>query len=135
MLPHLLFTFRHGFLWQILFPLLDRVKAATAVAASSEPARVPEGMLMHHSRDTAAKQWAETRVLTLSGVARVFTAFHTALLRLADFPRAWALLLEFLQSSAQDESVEVSQAAIVALQVIYTCLFRLYVRPFKCGIT
>ena len=29
---------------------------------------------MHHSRDTAEKQWAETRVLTLAGVARTFTA-------------------------------------------------------------
>ncbi len=27
-------------------------------------------LLVHHSRDTAAKQWAETVVLTLSGVAR-----------------------------------------------------------------
>jgi len=29
---------------------------------------------MHHSRDTAEKQWAETRFLTLAGVARVFNA-------------------------------------------------------------
>lgn len=29
-------------------------------------------ILIHHSRDTAEKQWAETWVLTLAGVARIF---------------------------------------------------------------
>ena len=27
---------------------------------------------MHHSRNTAQKQWCETKVLTISGVVRVF---------------------------------------------------------------
>ena len=30
-------------------------------------------ILIHHSRDTAHKQWSETQVLTLAGVARVFS--------------------------------------------------------------
>jgi hypothetical protein len=109
-------THRHGFLWQILFPLLDRVKAASQAASTA--VEQPRGdVLMHHSRDTAEKQWAETRVLTLTGVARAFTSFHAALLGVSDFPRAWALLLEFLQYSAADASAEVALAAIVAFQV------------------
>ena len=32
-------------------------------------------MMVHHSRDTDAKQWNETWVLTLSSSARIFRAF------------------------------------------------------------
>lgn len=39
-------------------------------------------LLMHHSRDTAAKQWAETQVLTLSGVAQIFSNKQATLLKL-----------------------------------------------------
>jgi len=39
-------------------------------------------ILMHHSRDTAEKQWAETRFLTLAGVARVFNAKRRTLQQL-----------------------------------------------------
>jgi hypothetical protein len=39
-------------------------------------------ILMHHSRDTAEKQWAETRFLTLAGVARVFSSKRQTLQQL-----------------------------------------------------
>jgi len=39
-------------------------------------------ILMHHSRDTAEKQWAETRFLTLAGVARVVNAKRRTLQQL-----------------------------------------------------
>jgi len=39
---------------------------------------------MHHSRDTAEKQWAETRFLTLAGVARVFNAKRRTLQQLGE---------------------------------------------------
>ena len=42
-------------------------------AAGACPAQVRPGVVlaMHHSRDTALKQWSETRVLTLSGLGRL----------------------------------------------------------------
>ncbi|PIK54493.1 hypothetical protein BSL78_08627 [Apostichopus japonicus] len=40
-------------------------------------------ILIHHSRDTTEKQWAETKVLTLAGVARVFNTWRHALMPLA----------------------------------------------------
>lgn len=39
-------------------------------------------ILIHHSRDTAEKQWAETWVLTLAGVARIFNTRRYLLQRL-----------------------------------------------------
>ena len=67
---------------------------------------------MHHSRDTAEKQWDETRVLSLNGVARVFNTRRQLLASLDEFPRAWALLLEFIEASALSKSAEVSLAAL-----------------------
>ena len=55
----------------MLFPLLDKVKKYSS-SASDTKENASGNILIHHSRDTAEKQWAETRVLTLAGVARVF---------------------------------------------------------------
>lgn len=57
-------------LWQVLFPLLDKVRKLSS-CASSEKVDTSGNILIHHSRNTAQKQWAETQVLTLSGVSRV----------------------------------------------------------------
>lgn len=69
-------------------------------------------ILMHHSRDTAEKQWDETRVLSMNGVARVFNTRRQLLASLEEFPRAWALLLEFIEAAALSKSAEVSLAAL-----------------------
>lgn len=69
-------------------------------------------ILMHHSRDTAEKQWDETRVLSLNGVARVFNTRRQLLASLDEFQRAWALLLEFIEAAALSKSAEVSLAAL-----------------------
>ena len=47
------------------------------------------------------------QVLTLSGVARVFHSKRSILSSLADYQRAWALLLEFIQNAALNENNEV----------------------------
>ncbi|XP_039437762.1 protein MON2 homolog [Culex pipiens pallens] len=109
-------------LWQVLFPLLDKVRALSS-CASSEKVDTSGNILIHHSRNTAQKQWAETQVLTLSGVSRVFNTKRTLLQMLGDFPRAWALLLEFIENSALSKSNEVSLAALKSFQEI------LYNRP------
>lgn len=56
--------------WQVLFPLLDKVRQQ-ASQASSDKVDTSGNILIHHSRNTAQKQWAETQVLTLSGVSKV----------------------------------------------------------------
>uniref|UniRef100_A0A1S4H3D2 Protein MON2 homolog n=1 Tax=Anopheles gambiae TaxID=7165 RepID=A0A1S4H3D2_ANOGA len=109
-------------LWQVLFPLLDKVRALSS-CASNEKVDTSGNILIHHSRNTAQKQWAETQVLTLSGVSRVFNTKRALLQMLGDFPRAWALLLEFIENSALSKSNEVSLAALKSFQEI------LYNRP------
>jgi hypothetical protein len=124
-------------LWQVLFPLLDKVRTASQ-NASSEKVDTTGNILIHHSRNTAQKQWAETQVLTLSGVSRVsalypFYLFFNFLMKfflqvfiskfrlfqtIGDFPRACALLLEFIENSALSKSNEVSLAALKSFQEI-----------------
>lgn len=104
-------------LWQVLFPLLDKVRSLSS-SASNEKVDTGGNILIHHSRNTAQKQWAETQVLTLSGVARVFNTKRQLLQTLGDFPRAWSLLLEFIENSALSKNNEVSLAALKAFQEI-----------------
>ena len=66
----------------MLFPLLDGVKRLSAIASGRRDDANEENILMHHSRDTAQKQWAETQVLSLAGVARVFYSHRTELQQL-----------------------------------------------------
>ncbi|KAK2183610.1 hypothetical protein NP493_305g02026 [Ridgeia piscesae] len=105
-------------LWKVLFPLLDNVKKLSAIASGRRDDTNEENILMHHSRDTAQKQWAETQVLTLAGVARVFYSHRTELQQLGDFPRAWVLLLEYIEVAALCKNGEVSLAALKSFQEI-----------------
>ena len=50
-------------LWQVLFPLLDKVRQLSA-SASTEKVDEAGNILIHHSRNTHQKQWAETQVRT-----------------------------------------------------------------------
>uniref|UniRef100_A0A6A7FWF1 Protein MON2 homolog n=2 Tax=Hirondellea gigas TaxID=1518452 RepID=A0A6A7FWF1_9CRUS len=102
-------------LWQVLFPLLDKVRQLSA-SASTDKVDEAGNILIHHSRNTHQKQWAETQVLTLSGCARVFSTKQHLLLGLPDYPRAWALMLDFIHTAALARTNEVSLAALKSLQ-------------------
>jgi len=59
------------------------------------------------------------QVLTLSGVARVFNTKRQLLQTLGDFPRAWSLLLEFIENSALSKNNEVLHLDVrTALKIV-----------------
>jgi hypothetical protein len=70
---------------QVLFPLQEQVKQLSGQASSSKEPTAVANILIHHSRDTEEKQWAETRVLTLAGVARVFSTKGRRLCQLREY--------------------------------------------------
>ena len=54
-------------LWQVLFNVLKKVQqSATSASNSSLSASASSSIMIHHTRDTAQKQWAETQVHILS---------------------------------------------------------------------
>ncbi|RYQ90745.1 hypothetical protein Ahy_B09g096751 isoform H [Arachis hypogaea] len=97
-------------LWNYVFPTLDRASHMAATSSKDESRGKELGtrggkavhMLIHHSRNTAQKQWDETLVLVLGGIAR------------------WESLLQFVENSIVNGSKEVALAAINCLQTTVT---------------
>ncbi|CAG9532872.1 unnamed protein product [Cercopithifilaria johnstoni] len=111
-------TWKH-MVWKILFPMLDKVRALTLSASTTRTdssALGASNILIHHSRDTESKQWAETSVQTLSGVVKIFNAQRTLLLALDDFPAIWATLLHYIEYLAASDNSEMTLAALKSFQ-------------------
>lgn len=111
-------TWKH-MVWKILFPMLDKVRALTRNAPTSRTDSTALGasnILIHHSRDTESKQWAETSVQTLSGVVKIFNAQRNLLLALDDFAAAWSTLLQYVEYLAASDNNEMSLAALKSFQ-------------------
>uniref|UniRef100_A0A3P8VND3 Protein MON2 homolog n=1 Tax=Cynoglossus semilaevis TaxID=244447 RepID=A0A3P8VND3_CYNSE len=108
----------HIVVWKVLFHLLNRVRTSSTTADKEKIESGGGNILIHHSRDTAEKQWAETWVLTLAGVARIFNTRRYLLQQLGDFFEAWEVQLNHIQSAALSKNNEVSLAALKSFQEI-----------------
>ncbi|XP_061085397.1 protein MON2 homolog isoform X2 [Conger conger] len=108
----------HTVVWKVLFHLLGCVRDSSSTADKEKIESGGGNILIHHSRDTAEKQWAETWVLTLAGVARIFNTRRYLLQSLGDFFKAWEVLLDHIQSAALSKNNEVSLAALKSFQEI-----------------
>jgi hypothetical protein len=119
-------------IWEVLFPLLDSIKMSSIRASkisssqntqTSSPTtadRDSSGFMLHHSRDTADKQWDETKVLILTGISSIFKDFLQDIHQLDHFERAFTLLLAHLEDSCLRSSQEVSLASIKSFKNIVT---------------
>lgn len=58
----ILILFSFTFFFQVLFPLLDRVRSLFGTASTDKITDMGGNILIHHSRNTAQKQLAETQV-------------------------------------------------------------------------
>ncbi|XP_052193720.1 uncharacterized protein LOC127802068 isoform X3 [Diospyros lotus] len=111
-------------LWNYVFPTLDRASHMAATSSKDEWQGKELGtrggkavhMLIHHSRNTAQKQWDETLVLVLGGIARILRSFFPFLRSLSNFWSGWESLLLFVKNSILHGSKEVALAAINCLQ-------------------
>ncbi|XP_050555397.1 protein MON2 homolog isoform X2 [Spodoptera frugiperda] len=107
----------------VLFPMLEQVQKQSNIA-SSEKVDTGDHILIHHTRNTAQKQWAETQVLTLSGVARVFHSRFQLLTTVGDFTRSWTALLDYITDFALRRSHEVSVGALKSFQEVVSAAGR-----------
>ncbi|CDS40592.1 conserved hypothetical protein [Echinococcus multilocularis] len=104
-------------LWTVFFPLLSDVQDHCANAPMEREGR-SSSLLVHHSRDTAAKQWAETVVLTLSGVARCFVSKQSQLVSLDRFFEVWERLLSNAERAVLTPNSEIAQNALSTLRIL-----------------
>lgn len=120
-----------GSMWEdclriYVFPILDCVSHLAANSSRDEWHGKELGtrggkaihMLIHHSRNTAQKQWDETLVLVLGGITRLLRSFFPFLQSLHDFSAGWEHVLNFVKDSILNGSKEVGLAAISCLQTI-----------------
>ncbi|KAJ9185886.1 hypothetical protein P3X46_005466 [Hevea brasiliensis] len=111
-------------LWNYVFPALDRSSHMAATSSKDESQGKELGtrggkavhMLIHHSRNTVQKQWDETLVLVLGGIARLLRSFFPFLSSLSNFWSGWESLLLFVKNSILNGSKEVAIAGINCLQ-------------------
>ena len=107
-----------------LQPLFETITLKTLSASTDAPVAQKLGteggrdvlMMLHHSRDTEAKQWYETWGLALDSAARIYRGFLPQLVQRPSFDAAWEGLLAWLQTSilSLPRSWEVAVAAITA---------------------
>ncbi|KAL8061656.1 hypothetical protein ABFX02_02G099900 [Erythranthe guttata] len=111
-------------LWNYVFPTLDHASHLAATSSKDEWQGKELGtrkgiavhMLIHHSRNTAQKQWDETLALVLGGIARILRSSFPFLRSLRNFQSGWESLLVFVKNSILNGSKEVALAAINCLQ-------------------
>ena len=108
----------HACLWKIIFPLLENVKVGSAKSNDQGAKKDHIPIVVHHSRNTAEKQWDETRVLAFSGAAKVFHEYFATLMVLDGFKASWLLLLEFFEEFALNCGQEVVVASIESLKEV-----------------
>ncbi|XP_057539687.1 uncharacterized protein LOC130817800 isoform X2 [Amaranthus tricolor] len=111
-------------LWNYVFPSLDRASHMAATSSRDEWHGKELGtqggkavhMLIHHSRNTAQKQWDETLVVVLGGIARLLRSFFPYLRTLSNFWCGWQSLINLVKNTIVNGSKEVALAAINCLQ-------------------
>ena len=102
-------------LWEVIFPILEQVnqksnneQEQTKVTSTKKT----PGILVHHSRDTVRKEWAETQVLLITNIGRLFNSKFDTFLQTKDFSKTWKTLLTFVKKYCLDRFDEVSLSSM-----------------------
>lgn len=108
----------------IVFPLFEATQQKSLLAMSSKAeAMTPElkkgvKMALHHSRDTAHKQWLETRVLALRGTCRAIKAGSRNLSLEPWFENTWRRALDVCLSSLQVGTVDL-EVCVASVDMLF----------------
>ncbi|KAL3691163.1 hypothetical protein R1sor_004814 [Riccia sorocarpa] len=112
-------------LWNLMFPLVETVRHLAAISSKDEIGEQlgTQGgktvhMLVHHSRNTAQKQWDETIVLLLGGLSKLIKPYFHFFQSMQDFEKGWENILSFVRESVMHGSKEVGLAAVSSLHNI-----------------
>eukprot|EP01038_Epipyxis_sp_PR26KG_P012463 gene12463-16716_t len=112
---------------KIVFPLFLVAEQRTISAErSNQVAMAPElkkgvKMSVHHSRDTAQKQWSETRVLALRGLSRVLKTCTKFLVQEIWYLEMWRNALEACHQTLLTAMSEL-EVAVSGLDVMFSML-------------
>jgi len=110
-------------LWDMLFPLLRHAFHMSATSSKEESEATLLGrsrgeqvrLVMHHSRNTEQKQWDETVVVAVGGMARLLRAHLPAIAGMEGMSAGWEELMMVVEGSLAGGRKEVALAAISLL--------------------
>ncbi|KAL4423762.1 hypothetical protein ABPG75_001063 [Micractinium tetrahymenae] len=113
-------------LWEMLFPLLNHAYLMSATASRDEAESMVLGqsrgkevrMMVHHSRNSEQKQWDETVVIALGGMARLLRAHLPAIVGMDRVAAGWEEMMVVVESSMAGGRKEVALAAITLLSAV-----------------
>eukprot|EP00730_Choanoeca_flexa_P004338 TRINITY_DN11663_c0_g1_i1.p1 TRINITY_DN11663_c0_g1~~TRINITY_DN11663_c0_g1_i1.p1 ORF type:complete len:1268 (+),score=326.03 TRINITY_DN11663_c0_g1_i1:194-3805(+) len=114
--PNLELTALQQVICDILLPLLAKIQTSASTPLSDMN---QAGLRMHHSYDTPAKQWAETKCLTVQGLAQVISAAPDRLQQIESLGKVWDTALDLFSEWMKDEIKEVVQATAMALTTLF----------------
>eukprot|EP01063_Lacrimia_lanifica_P004151 TRINITY_DN12318_c0_g1_i1.p1 TRINITY_DN12318_c0_g1~~TRINITY_DN12318_c0_g1_i1.p1 ORF type:complete len:1527 (+),score=574.95 TRINITY_DN12318_c0_g1_i1:184-4764(+) len=103
----------------VLLKVLDAVHSSAVAAEEngSEQVQAQKGVRVHHSRDTVAKQWHETRRTVLEGVARLIKVFYTTCAKSTeDFKNVLTQVAGHLAAACLHSATEVATVGLRCLQ-------------------
>ena len=111
----------------VIFKLFEQVKNKFHEAMlNNEKAMTPElkkgvKMTVHYSRDTAQKQWSETTVLALRGLAKIMRTCTRNLVNELWFQSTWKEVLELCVTTIRSPDY-VNEVPLAGIDVIFTML-------------
>ena len=92
----------------------------------SSSANSSANIVIHHSRNTLAKQWQETQVSLLANLSRVFKAFlRTTLAKFSTnfFEKLYSVFLDHVELFAKNASLEVAVQCVSAVRDLLTAVY------------
>ena len=111
----------------VIFKLFEQVKFKFQEAMlSNEQAMTPElkkgvKMTVHYSRNTAQKQWSETTVLALRGLAKIMRTCTRNLVNESWFQSTWRQVLDLCVTTIRSPDY-VNEVPLAGIDVIFTML-------------
>lgn len=131
-------------IFAILYEILDGIALKAGLASDDENnlAELQLGdengksvmMMVHHSRNSAAKQWSETRVIALEGSLRVFKTF------IAQLPHSssvyhWRKLMGYIILYWDNSNIEIALSAVKAVETMLLSFLNTPSTPTPTGST
>eukprot|EP01059_Diplonema_ambulator_P028496 TRINITY_DN472_c0_g1_i1.p1 TRINITY_DN472_c0_g1~~TRINITY_DN472_c0_g1_i1.p1 ORF type:complete len:1473 (+),score=448.75 TRINITY_DN472_c0_g1_i1:52-4470(+) len=108
--------------WDVLLKILDNVHSAALTAEQqglNQELQSQKGLIMHHSRNTAAKQWYETRCTVLDGVARLIRVFYSIISKcVSRFAEVLNRMAVHLANASLHSTEEVANVGLRSLQYL-----------------
>ncbi|GAU93699.1 hypothetical protein RvY_05597 [Ramazzottius varieornatus] len=96
----------------ICYILLKCLEKYCTTASEDRISDDDDKVIMHHSRDTAKKQWAETWAIVLPAVTKTITGSFTIVLKFKQSQQVWQGLLYHIQRGGISGLEEVSMSAL-----------------------